>query len=354
MADTATRPAAEAAAETLTVLHSLAPPDGTTKFVDQIAGGAPPEVAVRFFSWSKALRDHYDVLHLHWPELLLRGRTKRQRFAKRQAMRMLLLRTRAKGVPIVRTAHNLQPHEVGGRAERRLLAEIDRRTDLFIRLNPTTALPDGSRAVTILHGHYRDRFAGHPRSETVPGRLLYFGIIRPYKGVERLLDVYAAERPAGTELRLVGNPTPALRERVQAAVDADDRVSARLACVDDDELVREVTSADLVVLPYAEMHNSGVLLVALSLGRRVLVPRSPSNSAISDEVGPGWIIQYDGEFGPEALALGVAALRDGPLDGQPDLADRDWDEVGRRHADAYRALLHDRGRGAADAPPGSA
>ncbi|QEO14165.1 glycosyltransferase [Agromyces intestinalis] len=330
----------------ITVLHSLAPPDGTTKYVDQVTSGAPAEVQVRHFSWSAALRDRYDVLHLHWPELLLRARTPALRFGKRQAMRMLLRRAARTGTPIVRTLHNVATHESGTAAERRLLSAIDRRTDLFVRLNPSTPAPPDARpdavAVDIPHGHYRDRFAAHPRSRTVPGRLLYFGIIRPYKGVERLLEVYDELRPAGTELRLVGNPSPELRARVEAAVAASDRVSARLAFVDDDELVREVTAAQLVVLPYAEMHNSGVLLVALSLGRRVLVPRSPANEAIAAEVGPGWIIQYDGAFDAAALELGLAALRAaGPADspGEPDLAGRDWDEIGRRHAAAYRALL---------------
>ncbi|WP_394554211.1 glycosyl transferase [Agromyces sp. MMS24-JH15] len=334
----------------LTVLHSLAPPDGTTKFVDQVVGGAPEDVTVRCFSWSEALRGEYDVLHLHWPELLLRARTPWQRFGKRQAMRMLLLRTRVRGIPIVRTVHNLRPHEAGGGPEQRLLDSVDRRTDLFVRLNPATELPATARAVTIPHGHYRDRFAGHPRSEPVPGRLLYFGIIRPYKGVERLLDLYRAQRPAGTELRLVGNPTPELRERIEAAVAADPHVSARLAFVPDDELVREVTAADLVVLPYAEMHNSGVLLVALSLGRRVLVPDSPANAAIAAEVGEEWVLRYRGDFDADALEVGLAAVRHGPPAGEPDLSGRDWPAIGRRQADAYRALLAQRRSAALPVP----
>ena len=84
-------------------------------------------------------RGEYDVLHLHWPEFLVRGRDARTRLAKRQAMRAMLLLTRLRRVPIVRTLHNVHPHAEGSAAEQRLLATVDRRTTTFIRLNPTTA-----------------------------------------------------------------------------------------------------------------------------------------------------------------------------------------------------------------------
>lgn len=321
------------------VLHSLAPPDGTTKYVDQMTESAPDDVDVSYFSWKRAITGDYDVLHLHWPEFLLRARTGRVRLGKRQAMRATLLLTRWRGIPIVRTVHNLHPHEQGGRAEQRLLSRIDRRTTTFIRLNPTTEVEPWMSAVTVLHGHYRDRFAEHPRAEREPGLVLYFGIIRPYKGVEKLIDVYTERPREGSRLRIVGSPSAELGERIEARANASDAVSARLAFVDDDELVHEISACTLVVLPYAEMHNSGAALVALSLDRPILVPRTPSNSALSDEVGPGWVMQYDGELTDEVLTAAIDAA--GRIDprSRPSLEGRDWDEVGRRHREVYRDAI---------------
>lgn len=321
------------------VLHSLAPPDGTTKYVDQMTVGAPDDVDVGYFSWKRALRGDYDVLHLHWPELLLRARTRRKRFVKRQAMRATLFLARRRGTPIVRTVHNVHPHETGGPTEERLLRAVDRQTAVFIRLNPTTELPPEQKAVTILHGHYRDRFGEHPRSPKQAGRILYFGIIRPYKNVEKLIEVYTAEERPGTCLRVVGSPSPELRERIEDAAASHPHVSARLSFVEDAELVSEITAASLVVLPYAEMHNSGAALVALSLDRSILVPRTPSNAALAEEVGSEWVQMYDGELDGATLesALAAAELID-PGD-RPRLAGRDWDEVGRRHRELYLSVL---------------
>jgi beta-1,4-mannosyltransferase len=324
--------------EPVVVLHSLAPPDGTTKFVDQMVGSATPGIDVRTFTWGAALRGDHDVIHLHWPELLLRGRSPWHRFAKRQAMRLLLARASLRGIPIVRTLHNTDPHEDGPLAERRLLAKIDRRTDHFIRLNPATVVPSGASASTVLHGHYRDRFAEHPHAARVAGRILYFGIIRRYKGVDTLIEAFERMRPSETTLRIVGSPSPDLRSEVEEAAARNPDITARLAFVDDDELVAEVTAADLVVLPYREMHNSGVLLVALSLGQRVLVPRSPSNTAIAAEVGPGWVLQYDGDFDDDALGVGIRAMRSGPPVGEPDLSGRDWATIGVQLEALYRSL----------------
>lgn len=321
------------------VLHSLAPPDGKTRYVDQMTVGAPDDVSVGYFSWKAALRGRYDVLHIHWPELLIRGKTRRIRFAKRQAMRATLALARVRRIPVIRTVHNVTPHEAGSAAERRVLARVDRATAVSILLNPTTQVASPTETVTILHGHYRDRFAAHPRTAREPGLVLYFGIIRPYKNVDALIDVYASRPRPGSRLRIVGSPSPELRDSIQRRADAAPDVSATLAFVDDAELVREVSAASLVVLPYAEMHNSGAALVALSLDRPILVPRSPSNSALAAEVGPGWVIEYDGPLTDEVLSAAVDVSANLASGERPRLEGRDWDEVGRRHRDVYIAAI---------------
>ena len=56
---------------------------------------------------------------------------------------------------------------------------------------------------------------------------------------------------------------------MEAAAVADPRLTLDLRFVDDETLVREVSEASLVVLPYVEMKNSGALLVADDVGNVV-------------------------------------------------------------------------------------
>jgi beta-1,4-mannosyltransferase len=330
----------------LVVLHSLRPPDGTTKYVDHMIGGDAPGVAVRFFSWKAALFTHYDVLHVHWPELLIRdSRRPWMRVVKRRLLDLLLLRLWLQRIPLVWTAHNLEPHETVTAAERRSLSRFSRRVDLVIRLNATSAVTAGREAVTIPHGHYREPFVEHPKPEAEPGRILYFGLIRRYKGVDTLISAFGGVDRADVRLRIVGDPHPGQAELVQRACVTDPRITCVLAFVDDRELVDEIRRSQLVVLPYrGPMHNSGAVLAALSLGRPVLVPESPANTALSAEVGPGWIQQYSGPLTPAVLEAAIDATAVGPK-GEPRLDDRDWHRVGLRHRDAYRLARTLRGRG---------
>jgi len=328
----------------LEVLQSLSPPDGTTRFVDQVVGGAPAEVRLTFFSWRRALTAHYDVFHVHWPEFMLRARRPWRALLRRVALRVLLVRLRLARIPIVRTAHNLAPHETGTDAEARALRALDRRTDVFIRLNPTTELPDGARGTTILHGHYRDRFSGTPLPDPVDGRILYFGLIRPYKGVETLLGAFRSLTDRSLALRVVGRPSGGLREVVEREQALDDRIGSVLRFVSDEELVREVGGASLVVLPYREMHNSGALLVALSLDRPVLVPRSPSNEALAAEVGAGWVRMYDGDLDAGALGAAITSVRSEHPAGRPRLEGRDWSTLGEQTYRTYLEAVRRSGR----------
>lgn len=306
------------------------------QLLDELAAH-PSEVRVHYFSWGRALLGRWDVLHVHWPERLLRGATPLRTRWRRARFRLLLLRLRVGRGVLVRTVHNLASHEAGEAVERRLLDVLDRRTALWIRLNPFTPVPTGASVRTIRHGHYRDWFSNTPRSDRIPGRLLFFGLLRPYKGVEELLDAFAGLPDGGLQLRLVGRvQDPVLRAAVERAQARDRRVASVLRYVPDAQLAPEVTAAQLVVLPYRAVHNSGAALLALSLGRPVLMPDSDTTRWLRDEVGADWVRVYSGPLTAAVLAEAVRATSALPGEG-PVFEGRDWPTIAEAHLEAFRA-----------------
>lgn len=327
------------------VLHSLrrSTPGGST-YADLVQAAPPPGWEQDFFTWGRALLGRYDVLHVHWPEQLVRdSRRPWLRWVRRRLLDLLLLRLRLRGVPVVWTAHNPAPHEQGSAAERRSLLRFSRRIATTIHLTAAGRGP-GEPHVEVPHSHYREHFArvttpAARATEQVPGRVLYFGIIRPYKGVESLLAAFSGLDAPGAGLRVVGHPHPGQAEVVRAACDRDHRISAVLRYVHDEELVREVRAAQLVVLPYrGQMHNSGTLLAALSLDRPVLVPRSATNTTLSERVGPGWVLEYDGDIDPQTLADALERTTV-PAASAPRLTEHSPQRVAQQHRDAYEAAL---------------
>lgn len=334
--------------EKIKVLLSLWPPDATTQYVDQLVGGAPTQVDYLYFSWRAALTARFDVFHLHWPEMTIRADNTWRAFVRRRALDLFLLRCRLQSIPIVRTLHNVGPHEQGSPAEERSLRKYDKATTLFVKLNESTPVRDGSLSVTVPHGHYRSRFDALPRPAQVPGRVLYFGIVRPYKGVLDLVSAFAQVPGDDLSLRIVGAPSPGQAELVTEASAHDPRISLDLRYVEDSELVAEIAEAQLVVFPYRQMHNSGALLAALSVDRPSLAPRTPANELLAEEVGEGWILLYD-TLDSEVLREAFESVSGG-RPGRPDLSRREWHDIGVQHYRAYLAALD--GKQAADASSG--
>lgn len=322
----------------LAVLQSIdAPGEHTNPYLVQLMRALPGSISIRYFSMRRALFSRYDVLHVHWPEYLLRHRTVVGTALKQACMLLLMLRLRLQRIAVVRTLHNESPHERGGRRERWLLRALDRMTGSWIRLNPATA-PRPPASPLILHGHYRDWFPAPRANAQVRGRLLSFGLIRGYKGIDALLDAMAGITAPDVSLRIVGNPTTdALRASLQAVFDGDPRIDGSLRYVSDDELALAVGEAELVVLSYERMTNSGALLLALSLSRPVLAPRTAANEAIAAEVGEGWVLLFDGRLQASTLVDALDQARRPHATANPDLSQREWPEQGARHRAAYRA-----------------
>jgi D-inositol-3-phosphate glycosyltransferase len=108
--------------------------------------------------------------------------------------------------------------------------------------------------------------------------ILFFGALRPYKGLEYLVDGFlrlAAKRP---EYRLIiaGEPRKEaerylaeILQRIEGDVNRA-RVIQKLRYIPDDETELYFKAADVLALPYTHVFQSGVLFLAYSFGLPVL------------------------------------------------------------------------------------
>ncbi|MFD1717389.1 glycosyltransferase [Georgenia deserti] len=302
--------------------------------------GMPSHVKSDFFSWRKALFRTYDVLHVHWPERFYRHHSMAGTIVKRILFAVILVRLRVSGGVVVQTVHNPEPHEAGDVGERVLNRLMRLATRGWIRLNEWTPVGARSNVATIPHGHYRDLYTTENDVKPRRGALLFFGRIRPYKGVEELISALGGVRREGVTLRIAGLPlSSSYGAEIARRAQGSPSIELDLRRLSDDELAKYVRDAQLVVLPYREMHNSGALLLSLSLGRPVLVPSNDVTREFANEVGHSWVLLYDDELSADDLERALAESEAAGTRGRPDLSRRDWGPIASATADVYGKAL---------------
>lgn len=324
------------------VLQSLRPPTAITNpFVPLLLESIDDTIPVKTFSWRTALFGTFDIFHVHWPENLVRDARTSKNMAKKVLVCLLLLRLRIRTTPVVRTVHNLEPHEPMPRLDRLLHDRLQRRTAAWISMNGTTEVPGSGVLCSIPHGHYRQWYATRETVDPVPRSVLYFGLVRSYKKVEDLVACFKRMDLPNSTLTVVGAASDrAHRAVVENAVGSDSRIVSRFEHIADAELASFIGRASLVVLPY-DVYNSGALLLALSLDRPVLVPRNDVTESLADEVGRQWVLTYEPPLSAEILRSALAGSS-AVGSGSPDLTSRDWTSIGKRHGDLYRTLYEAR------------
>jgi len=102
--------------------------------------------------------------------------------------------------------------------------------------------------------------------------VLCFGLVRPYKGIDLLIEAFAAAPPEAV-LLVVGRPLMPLEplRRRARELGISERVRFVPRFVPDAEIPPYFRRADVVVLPYREAEQSGVLFTALAFARPTVV-----------------------------------------------------------------------------------
>ena len=255
--------------------------------------------------------------------------------------------------PLVLTAHDLLPREPRpgqARAQLRLLQRMSAvvvhsqygRGQLVSRLG----VPE-DKVHVIHHGAFEHLAAG--AASPLPASLdrvdepvvLFFGLLRPYKGVGTLLDAWRGI--TGAQLWVVGRPMIEMGPLRSAATDSVRFVDRYVA---EHEVQAYFRRADLIVLPYEgteRFDQSGVLATALAFGKPVVLTDIGGFPEIA-ATGAGRLVEAGDIDGlrdvlqwliddPAARARLGAAARAAAL------GPYSWESAATRTLELYRSLL---------------
>ncbi len=203
---------------------------------------------------------------------------------------MLTRLARRMGIRVVVEFHETQDTgearlPLAGRYMRALARRVLSKADAFLvhsafdHRQVSGSFELGSRPVRIApHGPY-DHHAPvgiHPSPEPGVTRLLFFGTIRPYKGLEHLVeafDMLTEEEAESFRLTIVGETWEGWRHPLARAQSSRhrDRIEIVNRYVSDEEVSAAFAQADVAVLPYTRSSSSGPLHIAMAHGLPVVL-----------------------------------------------------------------------------------
>jgi glycosyltransferase involved in cell wall biosynthesis len=261
---------------------------------------------------------------VHWQWLWLEAVTTR-----------LLPRNR----PQVLTMHNVIRRD---RPAQRLAERMD--AVIVHTRHGASLLGEGPRVHVIPHGAF-EHLTRQPDERPLPPELaavdrpvvLCFGVVRPYKGIDVLLEAFRSVE--GAELWIVGRPLGvSLPDPPPPGV----RIVPRY--VSDAELPAYFRRADLLVLPHRNVDVSGVLFAGLAFGKAMVLSDVGGFRELVEDHRAGRLVP-PGD--PRALAQAIGELLADPGERER-LAERaraaaagpySWDSIAQRTLAVYEEVL---------------
>ena len=186
-----------------------------------------------------------DILQIHWPEQVFwSGGSRLKKLARVGLTLAALARLRCFGVRVVWMVHNTQPHDPSGlilATWRFYVLGLKMLTQQYIVLSPATEVVVRQRlrlshkaiVASIRHPSYPRGFS------TEVARLhlgispdlrvyVFFGMIRPYKGIDDLLDAFGKLADPNARLIIAGEPhSPSVANMLSAKAKLDPRIDLR-------------------------------------------------------------------------------------------------------------------------------
>lgn len=235
-----------------------------------------------------------DVLHLHWTDGYIITDNWIKTILKTLRFFVELLFIKIIGVRIVWTVHNLSNHEKNNSSYESFINRI--LVHLYDRLivhclaagrfvtNLYHLSDSASDKIRIIpHGNYVNCYPNNISTYDARERLgygneeiifLFFGSIRPYKGLFDLIEAFIAIKNPKARLLIVGKTMhDTIKDELLLRCQNDARICAHLHYIDDNDVQIYMNAANVTVFPYTDILTSGSVLLAMSFGKAIIVPQ---------------------------------------------------------------------------------
>jgi beta-1,4-mannosyltransferase len=222
-----------------------------------------------------------------------------------------IILARLVGVRLVWTLHNLLPHDQSQLALHRFCQRFLARRCAWIRVFGESTVQKAAAELRVSEAKFRvvpegDYTKVYPNRVTPQAAraqlglpedsrvLLYLGLIKPYKGVLELVRMFNELREPGTYLYLAGRIMDT-RYGEKVRRELTDQIILRDEFIPESELQYYFNAADLVVLPFQQIENSGSVIMSMGFARPVVAPRQ----GVLEErlrAQPEWLYSSAGEL----------------------------------------------------------
>lgn len=230
------------------------------------------------------------IIHLHWPSRLY---SRSQRDEMEQAVKRFILLLDyivSRGARIVWTVHNLMPHEVLHPD-----LEITARTALVRKCSAViTHCQCAAEEVAARFGnnvaihviHHPDLSPAYPppvpknAAKSALGYLdnqfifLVFGLLRPYKGLDLVLNAFNKLPSQNARLIVAGQPNQSFDiSGLEFAASQDPRIKLCLSSISKERVAELYGAADVSLHCYKSILSSGSVALAMGMATAVVAPR---------------------------------------------------------------------------------
>jgi len=215
-----------------------------------------------------------------------------------------------------------------------------------------------SKISVIVHGHYLDSMQEMPpKSEArqkfgiVPDAkvMLFFGQIKDVKGLDLLIEALpeVAREVPEVVLLIAGRPWKTDFARYDSLIDS---LGVRAQCrlhidfIPDSDVATYYAVADIVALPYRRIYQSGVLMMAMTYGKAVVVSDLPGMTEIVTDGVNGYVFSLAVKDSlAKAIVRALRNDRERAVIGLQALEyvreQHDWSQIGSNTFQLYQNLL---------------
>ncbi len=179
--------------------------------------------------------------------------------------------------------------------------------------------------------------------------VLFFGGMRPYKGVEFLLETWKKVLASTDDavLILAGSGNSNYIKKIKKSIsklELDDEIIQKFQFIDNEELPIYHQAADILVYPYSEIYQSGAFMTGITFGKAIIATRIGVFPEIIEDGENGFLVDYGDtdDFQKKLLYLiknPDTRKRFGKNIYEKYKSELNWDTIAQKTVECYKNII---------------